>query len=123
MARAYGYTPALSPRSGDWATGPDRPAGAPATEAVLLVLRTQRGSYVPDPDFGVDFGIVQKSAPNTTVLWEAEVRRALAGLVARGWIGDLRVTVDSPSGGRLIYTIDFRDLRSGERVVPLRLVA
>lgn len=122
MAVHYSYTPALDPGTGDWKAG--RPGGQPATEAVLLLLRTQRGSYAPDPDYGVDFGLIQKRAPNTAALWQAEVRRALARLDRAGLVRDVAVTVDAPAAsGRLFYSVEFTDPRTAERVPLRRLVA
>jgi hypothetical protein len=82
----------------------------------VLLLRTQRGSYAPDPDYGVDFGVVQKATPNAAATWRAEVTRALARLVRAGIIEpNPKVTVDTPTSGQLVYQVDFVDARTRAR--------
>jgi hypothetical protein len=124
-ARWYAYTPALDPATGDWARGgSERPASAPATQIVLWTLRTPKRSFLPDLTLGPDYDLIQKQTPNAAAAWKASVEEALDRYVRRGVIAELRVVVDPPAKGRLLYLVDFVDPRARSRArEPLRLVA
>jgi phage baseplate assembly protein W len=77
--RPYAYCRQLDPKTGDvlmngatWKASP-----TPMLEVVLRVLRTPLGRYVPNANFGVDYGILQSLLPTTGSAWRAEVLRAL----------------------------------------------
>lgn len=123
MSLLYLFSPALDPVTGDWLAGTDRPGGAPAVQIVLWTLRTHRGSFAPDETFGLDYRVAQRRTASTQADWKAEVERALARHVRARVITDLRVTVDPPAKGRLLYDVAFKDPRTAERETLRRLVA
>ncbi len=123
-AAYYLFSPALDAGTGDWTRGVDRPPGLPTAQIVLCCLRTDLGSYAPDPTFGVDFGVLPKGTANQGATWKAEVERALSRFVRRGVIRNLRVVVDVPRSGRLVYAVEFEDPRAPATTpARLRLVA
>lgn len=122
----YAATRAMDPGTGEVSmAGATWARGAPMVEVVLRVLRTQKGSYRPDPAFGVDYTAVQKALPNAAATWRAEVLRALQFLVDRGLItgpggaGQPAITVDVSARGVLAYQVDFRDPRAPATARPL----
>jgi phage baseplate assembly protein W len=117
----YAVARELDPATGDLRMhGVAWKRGAPLTEIVLRVLRTPRGSFLPKPTFGVDYSLVQKLTPASRSLWRAGVEAALRYLVDSGRMRDLQVIVDPPAGGRMLYAVDFVDVRQSERT-QLRL--
>lgn len=109
----YAVTRALNAGTGDTLmSGSNWKAGVPATEVVLRILRTQRGSYAPDVTFGRDFSIIDKLGPQTPALWQAETQRALAAIVQNGLIAELVVEVQSTGKSTLLESISFIDPRS-----------
>jgi hypothetical protein len=121
-ATSYAFCRALDPGTGDVRlAGATWAAGTPMTEVVLRVLRTPRGRYLPDPDFGVDYDVVQKLGPGTAAAWRAEVLRALRPYVDAGLLADVAVTVDT-GAGRLVYQVDFTDPRAAQRLSTGRQV-
>lgn len=122
----YAYTLAFDPATGDVrfdvATGLWVEAPSPATECVLLILRTQLGSAQAQPTMGVDWASIRKATTNIASTAQILITRALQPLVLQGAIQGLNVRVevdgvgDSPSasgvgGARLRYEVSFVDSR------------
>jgi phage baseplate assembly protein W len=120
MTTYYARTRALDPATGDLRlAGGNYVAGNPMLEVVLRVLRTPRGSYLPDPTFGVDMTVLRKASVGVAAAWRAAVIAALRRYTDRGLITDLKVTVET-EGSRLYYSLEFVDPRSRTRE-PTRL--
>lgn len=121
----YAYTMAYDPATGDVrfddATGMWVEAPSPATECVLLALRTQLGSAAAQPGLGVDWAAIRKATTNAPATARITITRGLQGLVTRGVIAGLNVTVAvdgipgdgtlATGGARLLYSVSFVDVR------------
>ncbi len=125
FVRKYAFTREMAPYN----DGSKRPAdvriagsrwgrGYPMLEVVRRVLSTPIGSYAPNPLFGVDDSVLTKAGPRVQERWKAAVRAALRYLTDAGRITRLKVTVDPPLGGTLLYEVAFIDPVSSE-VEPL----
>lgn len=116
----YAYTRSLDPGTGQiQIAGNNWVAGSPMVQVAIRILRTQRGTYLPDPTFGVDYSVVDKALPNAPATFKAELNRAFRSLVTSGAIANLSITVES-SPPKLLWEITFTDVRLGERIRPLR---
>ena len=94
-------------------------ATSPAAEMVLLILRTQRGRCLVDPDMGVDWAKVDKLRTDASATANAIITAALAPLVSDGKISELSVRADVyPVRGMIAFDVSFVDvqLRTRERV-------
>ena len=94
-------------------------ASSPAAEMVLLILRTQRGRCLVDPDMGVDWAKVDKLRTDASATANAIIAAVLAPLVSDGKISELAVRADVyPARGMIAFDVSFVDvqLRTRERV-------
>lgn len=123
----YAYTMAYDPATGEVRfsdlTGMWVEAPSPATECVLLILRTQLGSAQAQPTLGVDWAAVRKATTNAASTARILITRALQPLVLQEAIKGLNVTVEvdgigvggsgttTPDGARLRYAVTFVDAR------------
>lgn len=109
----YAHTRALDPVTGDVRlSGGQWVVGSPAAELVLQVLRTPKGTYLPDPSYGIDLSAVTHDHPNVTAKLHAAITAALRHLVEDGFITDLLVKVQRSGRGRLGYDVSFYDPRA-----------
>jgi 2-hydroxychromene-2-carboxylate isomerase len=86
--------------------------------AVLLVLRTQRGESLADPELGVDWKGARRARGSRTENVRSAVLASLARLVARGVIGAPAVVVrveDVDAGEREEVDVSFFDAALRER--------
>ena len=67
---------------------------------VLLILRTQRGRCLVDPDMGVDWAKVDKLRTDASATANAIITAALAPLVSDGKISELAVRAGRVPGAR-----------------------
>lgn len=89
-----------------------RLAESPATERVVIALRTQLGSCPTMPDLGVDWASVSKLSTDAPARADAAVRAGLRRYVDTGAITDLTVRVDVfPARNRMEYDVSFFDPR------------
>lgn len=90
-------------------------AGDPDAEAVLRVLRTPRGRYLPSPSFGLDYNVLGSDGPDADSRIDREVRRALSRLVSVRRLRDLAVAVsrhESNGDVVVVLTVSFRSHNS-----------
>lgn len=86
-------------------------------EVVLAVLRTPKGRCLVDPDLGVDWSRVQNLTANAGSVAKAVIESALQRYVSAGLIANLQVATQAdPEYGRLVYGLEFRDVRAQQRV-------
>lgn len=111
MPTYYAHCRALDAVTGDvvmdggtWKTDP------PMVGVVTRVLRTQRGSYLPDPTFGVDWSKVDKLRPNVAELLRVAIMEALQRYLDRGLISSVAITA-SVAAGALFFAVSFLDPR------------
>lgn len=110
----YAIARQLNPGTGDVVMlGPTWASGDPLTEVVLRVLRTQKGSYLPDPEFGLDYSVVQKASANAEATLDKAIRAALAFLVRQKLLTGLIVTV-ARQGTSILFDVAFTDPRAGK---------
>lgn len=111
----------LHPARGSWerdATGNLARSPSPGMSAVLLVLRTQRGESLADPELGVDWKGARRARGSRTENVRSAVLASLARLVARGVIGAPAVVVrveDVDAGEREEVDVSFFDAALRER--------
>jgi hypothetical protein len=119
----YAISRTLDPATGDRTVIDGRQVdGQPLTQVVLRVLRTQKGSYLPDPEFGVDFSLVQKTTANATAMFEKSIRTALDYLIRQGALANLVVVVER-QGTALVADVSFTDPRVNRRFnVPRQVI-
>ena len=87
--------------------------GDPDTEAVVRVLRTPLGSYLPDPTFGLDYGLIQARGTNAQANIERELARALARVVKQRGLRNLTITVSlSDEAALFLITCNTRSGRA-----------
>lgn len=107
----YSYCVALTD-SGDYSLDNTELAGGwPVLEICKRVLNTPKGSFLPDPNFGLDTSFLRKIEPNTAVRFIAAVRAALRDYTSAGVMADLQIKADFV-GDRLIYDISAVDPRA-----------
>ena len=89
-----------------------REAVSPATELVVIALRTQLGACPTMPDLGVDWNGVNKLSTDAPARADAAVRAGLKRYVDSGAIADLQVRVDVfPARNRIEFVVSFVDTR------------
>ena len=94
-------------RRGTW-----KLAASPATEMVLIILRTPLGKCLARPSLGVDWSRVNKLRTDAPATAQAAVNAALAPLVRDGFIRDPQVTARVfSSRGLLELDVSFIDVR------------
>ena len=94
-------------RRGTW-----KLAASPATEMVLIILRTTLGKCLVRPTLGVDWSRVNKLRTDAPATAQAAVNAALAPLVRDGFIRDPQVTARVfSSRGLLELDVSFIDVR------------
>lgn len=101
----------LDPATGDWIAddaGNFARTPSPGMSAVLLVLRTQRGECLADPELGVDWKGARRATGNRVENLRAAVLAGLARLVSRGVISAPAVVIRS--GERLQGARDEADV-------------
>jgi len=105
----YAWAPTLDARVGQpvVAAGNWKP-GYPALETVKLILRTPKGSYLPDASIGVDYSLVEKGSPDCAARFQAALYAAFKVLVETKTITALTCTVQQ-SGTTLLYEVSFED--------------
>jgi len=115
--RAYAVTRKMDPLTGDvlfdtsrrtWATG------APLMERVLRCLRTERGTAMRDPGYGVDWSPVDNARSNAGVAAQQAITEALRRFVDAGDLRDLTVQTDAikaAGGMAFLFKLTFRDVR------------
>lgn len=107
----YAITRALDAVSGDVALdGGTWKTDLPMVGVVTRILRTQRGTYLPDPTFGVDWSRVDRQRPNVSELVRTAIMEALQWYLDRRLLSAIVVTSDLV-GARLFYTVSFLDPR------------
>lgn len=89
---------------GTWKTDP------PMVGVVTRILRTQRGTYLPDPTFGVDWSRTDKQRPNISELLRTAIMEALQRYLDRKLISSIAITSEIV-GGRLSFVVSFLDPR------------
>lgn len=89
-------------------------AASPATEMVLIAMRTQRGTCIVDPTLGIDWAAVDLLRTDAQATAQAAILAGLARYVASGTIADVtaRVLV-FPARGRIEFDVSFVDVRLG----------
>lgn len=118
----------LNPSTGDWtlSAGDFARSSSPAMSAVLLVLRTQKGEALADPELGVDYKAARRATGNRAENLRAAVFAGLARLVARGVIAPApAVVVRSealPQGARDELDVTFVDPLTRERATATGVV-
>ena len=87
-------------------------APSPATELVVIALRTQLGSCPVMPSLGVDWDSVNKLSTDAPARAEAAVRAGLKRYIDAGQIADLKVRVDVyPARNLIAFDVSFVDTR------------
>lgn len=87
-------------------------AESPATERVVIALRTQLGACPVMPTLGVDWASVNKLSTDAPARAEAAVRAGLRRYVDSGAITNLTVRVDVfPARNRMEFDVSFVDPR------------
>jgi hypothetical protein len=116
-ATLYAFTRSIDPLTGDLRLdGARYVPGAPMAEVALRVLRTPRGSYLPDPTFGLDYAVLTKQTPAVGATLEAALRDALARYTTQGLMTDLGITVEV-GRGIARFRVAFVDPRARARLV------
>ena len=107
---SYAYARKFDPGTGEvmmdgasWAT--DRPM----TAIVMRVIRTPLGSYLPDPNFGIDYSTLDKARPNAGAELQAAIKRGLAFLTRPGLITNLVVKTPTVIGSAITFDLTFAD--------------
>lgn len=89
-----------------------RRAESPATELVVIALRTQLGECLVDGTLGVDWSSVDKLRTDAQATARAAIIAGLRRYVVAGYIGDVDVRVMVfPSRGRIEFDVSFVDVR------------
>jgi hypothetical protein len=63
-------------------------------EAILRILRTDLGSFLPDPTVGLNLAVLAKRGPNAKANIEAEVARATARAVKQRGLQEFKVVAE-----------------------------
>ena len=86
-------------------------------EAILLILRTQKGERVMRPDFGCGIYDYVFSPINTATLTliERSVREAITEWEPRVEIEKIEVSTEEAGEGKLLISIDYRVRRTNNR--------
>lgn len=86
---------------------------------VVIRLRTPRGSFIPNPDFGNRLYTLRKAGTDLQRRVPAFVAEALQDLVDRGSIRNVVTDEVSVSGGRISYRVTYEDTSGTRNVVNL----
>lgn len=86
-------------------------------EAILIILRTQKGERVMRPDFGCGIYDYVFSSINTATLTliERTVREAITEWEPRVEIEKIEISTEEADQGRLLISIDYRVRRTNSR--------
>ncbi len=86
-------------------------------EAILIILRTQKGERVMRPDFGCGIYDYVFSSINTATLTliERTVREAITEWEPRVEIERIEISTEEADQGRLLISIDYRVRRTNSR--------
>ncbi len=86
-------------------------------EAILIILRTQKGERVMRPDFGCGIYDYVFSPINTATLTliERTVREAITEWEPRVEIEKIEISTEEADQGRLLISIDYRVRRTNSR--------
>lgn len=109
----YAVTRARTPSTGEvLMTGNNwRRSTAPMSEIIAMTLRTQLGGCLVAPTLGIDWASIAKLGTGAATTARTTILAGLGRYVRSGQITDL--TVDTvTAGGRLEYTIAYRDPRA-----------
>lgn len=109
----YAVTRARTPSTGEvLMTGNNwRRSTAPMSEIIAMTLRTQLGGCLVAPTLGIDWASIAKLGTGAATTARTTILAGLGRYVRSGQITDL--TVDTVTmGGRLEYTIAYRDPRA-----------
>ena len=109
----YAVTRARVPSTGELSMVGNtwRRSSAPMAEIVAMTLRTQLGGCLVAPTLGIDWASIAKLGTGAATTARTTILAGLARYVRSGQITDL--TVDTvTTGGRLEYTIAYRDPRA-----------
>lgn len=107
--RYYAVTRSINPatgqprlRDGAWLRG------SPMAEVVVNVLRTPKGSFKPDPSFGVDYSDIEKGSADAPSKLIAAIEAALARYVRDNLLANLNVSAER-AGQVIRYEVSFDD--------------
>lgn len=100
-------------------------AQSPATELVIIALRTQLGECIVDRELGVDWAAVDKLRSDAPATARAAIIAGLHRYVTAGFISDVDAVVSVfPVRGVLEFDVSFVDVRLGtqtrQRVAGVR---
>jgi len=115
--RAYAITRKMDPMTGDVvfdATRRSWAQGAPVMERVLRCLRTEKGTALRDPSYGVDWSPVDNARTGAAAAAKQAIQDALKRYVDAGDLAKLTIEVDSikaASGRALLFKLTFADVR------------
>lgn len=115
----YAYTRKLNAATGDVefdATRSSWTEGHPATEVVVRVFRTPKGSAARDPDEGIDLTGIDLGNPNAKSVVDRRMRAALAKYVGMGLFAIVSLDVEI-QGEAVLWAMVIRDPREG--VLPI----
>lgn len=121
MREFYAWSPAISSAGELELSDSGLAAGQPVMEAVAFTLRTQVGTYLPDPDDGVDLRLTRKQTPDIKTKWGSELKRAVQRYVRDGLITDLKVVIEV-GDGVLLDEVSFIDPRDNAKPPARRTV-
>lgn len=107
----YKFTRSLDPRTGNLTMVNQRwKAGSPAAEIVLRVLKTPKGTYLPDPTFGFDYSLLDHVRPDSEEKIKAGIRECLNYLVKDRVITDLNIKVEVDAKKKtVLFDVSFID--------------
>ncbi len=107
----YKFTRSLDPSTGNVLLENQRwKGGSPAAEIVLRVLRTPKGSYLPDPTFGFDYSLLNHLTNDSEARIKAGIETALNYLVQDSVISSLKVKVQVDILRKaVVYDVSFYD--------------
>lgn len=91
------YTPALDGLTGEMRFDVSTntwEAGDPDAEALLHCVRTELGTYLPDPTFGFNYALIQKREPNSEAIIRGELLRCTARVVRIRGLTDVVARVE-----------------------------
>jgi hypothetical protein len=109
----YAVTRARTPSTGEvLMTGNTwRRSTAPMSEIIAMTLRTQLGGCLVAPTLGIDWASIAKLGTGAATTARTTILAGLGRYVRSGQITDLVVDTVT-TGGRLEYTIAYRDPRA-----------
>lgn len=113
MTEYYAHTRYLTDGGDVEMDGTSWRTGAPMIEVAKRILRTPKGSFIPDPTFGLDFSVVQVARSDAGPRFSAAVREAFDSFRKAGLMQRFRVVVEV-ADDRLRYEISFYDPRARE---------